>query len=384
MSIRDSYQKPQVEGTEFKKPFPLVDGKNPFRAIYLPQLAHDGKWFKFVAQHFGYKVTNRDGEDKLRTFLCPRIYDPVKKVEKHPCAECHKIERQKDLLTKRELQYKEEGLSKADIATKTQALRDWIRAHNRDMKYLIHVMNPKGEFGYVRLPSTAFYQLKDRIKEMEQAGIDLFDPNQGVWFSVNKSGKDFNTEYSTTIEMETELVNGRKMQTEKLAPLTDDQLEQALRECPQFDKLTTVITDRQIEQLAASNGSPEEATAIMGPPNRRENSSGSPARARKEEYEAEVAPTPVKMSAPVAASSRGESLDTYAQRVKAGVGSNAAPVADAVDPEQEAEEAALLAKLAALKARNKTKVEAPAQKAAPDFRDPATPAEEFIEAFGED
>jgi hypothetical protein len=397
MSLRNSYKKPQADGGggDFKKPFALTEGKNLVRPIFLPELAPEGKWFKYVAQHFGYKVLNRDGEEKLRTFVCPRVYNSKTKEERHPCAECSKIERQEALLKKREVQYESEGLTPDDIATRTQSLRDWLSSHNRDVKYFVHVMNDKGEFGYVKLPSTAFYEMKEHVQKLDkEQGIDAFSPDQGIWFSVNKTGKGFSTKYSTTIEMEVQVINGKRMMSEKLAPLTDEQLEQALRECPQFDKLLNVISDRQIEQLAISNGTPEEVTAILGAPNRRENSASPVPRAvqaaRTAEAEAEQAEEPVvvapRPAAPLTTGShRGEPLAQYGDRVRAGIGTNAAP-APAVDAAQAAEEAELEAKLAALKARktNGTVTQAAPRQPVPDFRDPATPAESFIDAFGEE
>ena len=270
MSLRESYKKPTEQtGTQFKKPFPLSQGKNLFRLVPpLPQFEMQG-WYVWGATHFGYTVLTAEGKKQYRPFACPRDYNRKTKVEKVPCAECNKIEKYqneyKDMAHDYSKQVERGEMSQAQMDSLLLDHATFLEAHNRSSKYYIPVMNSQGEFGYIAVGKSVVDGLRARIAELETENIDPWSPDEGAIFNVQRTGEDkYNTEYSVSVEQEAKVVDGRTYKVTKLAPLSDAQLETAVRDIPNLHNLSTKISQRQIEMLAASDGSSEVVASILG------------------------------------------------------------------------------------------------------------------------
>lgn len=270
MSLRESYKKPTEQtGTQFKKPFPLSQGKNLFRLVPpLPQFEMQG-WYVWGATHFGYTVLTAEGKKQYRPFACPRDYNRKTKVEKVPCAECNKIEKYqneyKDMAHDYSKQVERGEMSQAQMDSLLLDHATFLEAHNRSSKYYIPVMNSQGEFGYIAVGKSVVDGLRARIAELETENIDPWSPDEGAIFNVQRTGEDkYNTEYSVSVEQEAKVVDGRTYKVTKLAPLSDAQLEAAVRDIPNLHNLSTKISQRQLEMLAASDGSPEIVASILG------------------------------------------------------------------------------------------------------------------------
>ena len=270
MSLRESYKKPTEQtGTQFKKPFPLSQGKNLFRLVPpLPQFEMQG-WYVWGATHFGYTVLTAEGKKQYRPFACPRDYNRKTKVEKVPCAECNKIEKYqneyKDMAHDYSKQVERGEMSQAQMDSLLLDHATFLEAHNRSSKYYIPVMNSQGEFGYIAVGKSVVDGLRARIAELETENIDPWSPDEGAIFNVQRTGEDkYNTEYSVSVEQEAKVVDGRTYKVTKLAPLSDAQLEAAVRDIPNLHNLSTKISQRQLEMLAASDGSPEVVASILG------------------------------------------------------------------------------------------------------------------------
>ncbi len=270
MSLRESYKKPTEQtGTQFKKPFPLSQGKNLFRLVPpLPQFEMQG-WYVWGATHFGYTVLTAEGKKQYRPFACPRDYNRKTKVEKVPCAECNKIEKYqneyKDMAHDYSKQVERGEMSQAQMDSLLVDHATFLEAHNRSSKYYIPVMNSQGEFGYIAVGKSVVDGLRARIAELETENIDPWSPDEGAIFNVQRTGEDkYNTEYSVSVEQEAKVVDGRTYKVTKLAPLSDAQLETAVRDIPNLHNLSTKISQRQIEMLAASDGSSEVVASILG------------------------------------------------------------------------------------------------------------------------
>lgn len=370
MSLRESYKKPTEQtGTQFKKPFPLSQGKNLFRLVPpLPQFNMQG-WYVWGATHFGYTVTTAEGKKQYRPFACPRDYNRKTKVEKVPCAECNKIEKYqneyKDLSHDYSKQVERGEMSQTQMDSLLLDHATFLEAHNRSSKYYVPVMNSQGEFGYIAVGKSVVDGLRARIAELETENIDPWSPDEGAIFNVQRTGEDkYNTEYSVSVEQEAKVVDGRTYKVTKLAPLSDAQLEAAVRDIPDLHNLSTKISQRQIEMLAASDGSSEVVASILG------LDSGE-----KPQYTAKVASA------------------HYASALPAPIAppQHLAPAHAEVETELD-EEAVLQAQLAAIQARKAKVFEqkhgvqgAAAAPVAPPVHqsaDPKVAAEEFMKRYG--
>lgn len=362
MSLRETYKKPtESTGTTFKKPFPLAQGKNLFRLIP-PSLFNLQGWYVWGATHFGYTIVDANGKTQYRPFECPRDYNRKTKVEKVPCAECNKIEKltnELEDLTHDWTKKVEAGVaSNIDMEEALLEHVEFLDKHNRDSKYFIPVMNAQGEFGYIKVGSSIVNALRERIAELDAEGIDPWNPDQGAIFNIARKGdKKTNTEYSVAVEQELVEQNGKTYKTTKLAPLSDAQLEQAVRDVPDLHNLSTKISQRQIEMLAASNGSSEVVAAILG----------------------------LEVNGPKA---RQESVPHVNHKPVAEPPQTLAPAHAEVEAELD-EEAALQAQLAAIQARKAAKFNSMVQGPAPvtpvvphpASADPKLAAQEFMKKF---
>lgn len=310
----------------------------------LKQQAESGRWALYVGQHYGYKVRDRQDPTKRnsRTFRCVEEKDFRTGMIRVECPECQLIAAQKQRLENQTAQAKASGKSQEEVDLLTTNLREWLKDHNVDRKWLIHAMNEQGEFGTFYISHRTKKQLDGKIGELRGMDVDPLDPAQGVWFNIKRTGKFRDAQDTVEVVMEVRRDGGRITQELKLAPLSEAQLKQALDVLPDLTEVVTVLGRDQIGALVTGSGDPEEVEAVFNMGTRRETprvyqqSAGLPV----------PTPTPIVISvsaAPVAPVAAPEAV---------------------TEPESDDGEAALLAQLAALKAAKAAKA-APAVAAAP-------------------
>jgi hypothetical protein len=294
VSVRAQFGKPKYGAKTGHKTWRIAESKpnevvsNIFRI--LPPMKsglEDGIWAAFFAQHFGYSGVDKvdASKQKARPFACPKKENFTTKMVTVGCAECDKREAQEALLAARKAALEAEGHSEEEIDSILAPLKSWCKNHNQDRKWYINVVNQKNEFGVIAIPHKAYQKLKAVIKRlMEEDGRPdpIADYDKGVWFDFRRTGKGRNTEYDVLVVEETiDVGGGRKAKVVKDAPLTDAQLEQALKECPDLivGALMRVVSPEQVAMLVASSGDPEEVDAILGSAQRVE-ASASPTKPR--------------------------------------------------------------------------------------------------------
>lgn len=279
------FGKPKYGQKTGHKTWRVVENEpNVFRVLP-PIKSHveDGEWAIFLGQHFGYAGVDRTdaSKTKARPFACPKKENYHTKMVTVACAECDKIDAQKALLESRGAALANEGKTEEEIDQILAPLKSWCKNHNQDRKWYINVMSQKGEFGVLAIPHKAMQKLKIVIKRLqEENGLEpIADFDKGVWFDFRRTGKGRNTEYDVLVVEELVEVGGRKLRDIKLAPLTDAQLDQALKECPDLtiQTLMRVATPEQVKLLVASSGDPEEVDAIFNMSQKTE-ASASPAK----------------------------------------------------------------------------------------------------------
>lgn len=221
----------------------------------------------FHAQHFGYNGVNKDDPSKVRflPFGCVREYDPVTKKVSQTCAGCDELYSKKDAKEGILAHCKASGEDPSKYAEKLEPLNEWLKNYNRDGKWYLNAMSPEGEFGTLAITKTCYEALRVLFsKTLKEDGIHGINPSDGVWVKFTRTG--YGRDVLDTVEVVYEniqLPNGKIGKTVKLAPLTADQLQSALKIC---DDLATdpvrYLSPEKVSQIVATGGDPEEIDRI--------------------------------------------------------------------------------------------------------------------------
>jgi hypothetical protein len=245
-----------------------------------------GEWKFFYGQHYGHYGNNPKQPDKprARPFGCIQQKNPKTGEIEVECPKCTQIEKKKAAKKAREeqllkqLQAQDASIdekspefkeAKADDK-KLQDLNAWLMKHNCDKKWWMNVMDLKGEFGVFQLSYTT---MKERLLPLlrdlrDKKKIDAFDPAKGVFLRFTRSGKGINVVDNVTVYTETVVVEGEELQKMKFAPLTDEQIEKALKICPDLKKdVVKFISAKQIAELVERGDDPDAVDEIWPPEN---------------------------------------------------------------------------------------------------------------------
>lgn len=312
--------------TTFAKNVRLKEGANTVVRILPPMksLAEKGEWATYFGTHFGYRGVNSKDRAKptFRPFKCVEERDWKTQMFTRACPECDLIAARKAELKALQDSLKAQKKPQDEIDEECQPLADWLSDHNCDRKWHMNVMLPDNSFAVLALSHKTKKLLEAEISRvMAEDNIEALFLDQGVWFRFTRTGKGIDTQDTVTVEYETiRGADGRVTRTVKLAPLTDAQAEKALKECPDLTMLTRELSTEQITMLTECSGDDEEVDRIFSLGERE----ASPAR----QQPSQVLPKSQPKATPVA---------TPAAAVEAAEGDD--------------EEAALLAQMAALKAK---------------------------------
>jgi hypothetical protein len=334
------FGKPKYGGGSFTKTYKLQSGKQgepiTFTCRILPpmkSLAESGKWAVYQGTHFGYKGVNEKDRSKPthRPFKCIEDTDYRTKMVLQDCPECDLSKQRKDEETALKAASKAKGHSPEEIKEIAKPISDWLQDHNCDRKWHMNIKLLDGSYGVLAISNKTKKKLEAKITQLlAEDGIEALELNQGVWFRFTRTGKQLEAEDTVDVEYETVRgADGRVSRTVKMAPLTDAEAMQALKECQDLGSMLRSISYEQIKLLTTCSGEDEDVDAILALGEKRE---ASPGRS----YTAPAlppAPAPVAELAPVAP----QAAPVAAPAVQAG-------------PTQADQIAALQAQLAALQA----------------------------------
>jgi hypothetical protein len=335
-------------------------------------------WKFYYGQHYGYFGNNPRNPEKPRS----RPFGCIQKKNKNKeivisCPKCVEIEGVRALQKKREQEVEAAHPSAGDkelreikrADDKLAALGKWLSNHNCDKKFWINCMNMQNEFGVLQLSyKTTQEILIPLLKKLrDEEKIDAFDATAGVWLKFTRTG--VRPSVTDRIEVFTETVDigqGRKAKINKVAPLTDELIEKALKICP--DLKTSVVKFIPVETIQAlvdCSGDPDEVDRIW--PQEAAKTATPAAAATTTVIETKtVVKEPVGLSATVDDDEDGPVDDEEVTSAPAQAASTALT-----------EEEQLEAQLAAIRAKKATQA-APAASAAP-AGDPAV--DDFLSKF---
>jgi hypothetical protein len=334
-----------------------------------------GQWKFYFGQHYGYAgVNSRDpSKPRARPFGCIQKKNRAKEIEVR-CPKCDQISQWEGLKKARENELaKEHGIGADEEARKSsefyeikkgdqkyQTIATWLSKHNCDKKFWINAMDRDGNFGMLQLSYTTTEEklmpLLRKLSTGEETGekVDAFDPGSGMWLKFTRSGKAPRVVDTITVFEElVDLGGGKKAKVAQPAPMTQEQIEKALKTCKDLAKdVVKFIDAATIQKLVDCSGDPAEVDAIWPP---EDNKKAKPAEA--------VAPKTPDLSTSEEHHDGGDDLvddiaPPTAPVTTPVVAAQPAPAAAPVVSEEDVEEAALKAQMEALAQRKAAKAAA--------------------------
>lgn len=344
-----------VPGERSFKFFKMEEGQNIYRILPPMKSMRNNKkgWAIYYGLHYGWN--GQDPTDpaktKFRPFLCIQERDFKTQMVTCTCAACTLRDARQAQYTELDERCKKERTPEAERKQLIAPLADWLRLHSVDRGWRMLVMNQQNEFGVLRISNKTKKKLDALVQRLSQQGYDPCGVN-GVWIEFNRSGKGFETDVTPEAHRVLQTIQdgttGRTIRTEVImdSELTYDLATRALEVCPDLKEMMegARLSDEQITKLVNGSGDPAEVDEIWGWSQKsKEEVPVTPPAPRPA-----PAPTPPPAPAPKPAPAP-------------------APVAEA---EVEDEEAAMMRKLAELRAKkaaavNATPAPAPAPKPAP-------------------
>lgn len=273
-------------------------------------------WRMYRGQHFGYKVPSfRDPEDPekaiTKPFLCIEDRNFQTKMVTRRCGECEDIAKRRSVRDGRfneavaALQKK--GLD--DKAAKSQAKEAvkshdaWLRQHNCDRKWHMHVKGTDGEF-YTLLISNDDKKLLDmKVAQLKKnTGIDHLAHDQGVWWVFTVTGDHLDRKVDITWLTEQVQVNGESLDRVKRAPLTEKDGAKACEDLIDLSDDILQLSSEQIDLLVGCDGEPKTVEKIMGLSRATTREESAPAQSTRQPEPAAPpqAPVEAKPEAPAA------------------------------------------------------------------------------------
>lgn len=336
MSTTGGFGKPKYgsSGPQIKH-YRLKEGSNVFRVLPpMKSLAEFGKWCLYYSVHYGYFGVNRADPSKpsYRTFRCIEDKNLRTGMIKQDCPECNKNGVQRKLLEAAQADLKQQGKSDEDIKISCAPLNGYLKSHNVDRKWYMNVLTEAGEVGVLEISHKCKKQLDAQIEKLQkEKGIkDPLDVDTGVWFDFLRTGNNKKvSEIVDTVSAvyEQVTIEGKKYDAIKQGPLTEEQVQKALTECPDLGQgMIRELTYTQIQNLVdiSDAADPEAVDLILG----------------ISQQASAPASTPTPAPAPKPAAAKPTPAPAAAK-----------PIPAAVAPAADSEEAVLEAQLAALRAK---------------------------------
>lgn len=221
-----------------------------------------GKWAFFYGVHYGFKGVNKNKPDspRARPFGCIEQRDKTKNVIVQHCPQCDRIAKVKALAKPLEDKVKA-GTANPTEAAKLRTYNEWLRANNLDKKVYINVMAFDGTFGVLKLSWKAFTSLKTLVASIGiQAAMSL---SKAPWIKFTRIGQKLSVQDTVSKYQEVSIVDGEEISKTVFSTLTPEQRTAALQVCPDLTKIVKYITADQIAALVNSSGSPEEVDRIF-------------------------------------------------------------------------------------------------------------------------
>jgi uncharacterized C2H2 Zn-finger protein len=282
MSFRDQFGKARIGAANNSNKVFSVDEKGGAYRLFpsMKSCAQDGVWAVYHAVHWGYEIPNPKNPEKTfkKPFKCVQRKSRDGMIVEE-CPQCKLIESKKNEFEKVRAGLLAKGRSEEQIKQIMTPANQWLRTYNTDGKWYIAVKSVAGDFGMLKIPHKMKMDLEGTIEKIKSKHkIDVFDIDTGCWINFIRTGSTGSQmNFKTELVMEEVEINGKFFESPKLAPLSEDDLERAIREIPDLRNANQlVLTKEQIVALVETGGDPELVAKILNASTRTAESSASP------------------------------------------------------------------------------------------------------------
>jgi hypothetical protein len=283
MSVRDQFGKARMGGEKSSnKLFSLKGDAGEIYRLFpsMKSCAQDGQWAVYHAVHWGYAVPNPKNPEQTfkKPFKCIQRKNRDGLVVEE-CPQCKLIESKKAEFEKVKGNLLAKGRSEEQIKQLMGPANQWLKTYNVDGKWYMAVKSVGGEYGVLKIPHKMKLALEKEIEAIKRKHkIDPFDIDTGCWIEFVRTGDTASQmNFSAAIVQEDIEINGRTFQSPKSAPLSDDDLDRAIREIPDLRTgVVTSLSKDQIQALVETGGEPELVAKVLNASTRTEEVSASP------------------------------------------------------------------------------------------------------------
>lgn len=232
--------------------FTLEDGDNVFRILpAMGNLAAKNIWSKFYRVEFGYY----DSKGKMKVFQCPRVVNyQTKMVEVESAA----YQRREKLLKARDavIEFLKANPGDAKKESEREKLNTMLKQFNSDGKYYVNAMDLNGRIGLLKLGKTAFDDLKNEMRKLNDTGVNPLSAETGRFFVINKTGQLRDTAYKVTLFKEKKqftMPDGSSVlaDVDVAHKLTPDIISRLKEEAFKLDEIYPYVTPEQVERIVA-------------------------------------------------------------------------------------------------------------------------------------
>lgn len=252
--------------------FKIKSGKdeledNIFRLLPpIHKCAESGTWQVYVGTHYGYAGVNSQDPSKPRSrpFRCIEEKNMRTKMISRVCPECEKVARLEMKLEEVKAAMASQGKTEPEIKTATQAYSAEIRNHQSNRKWNSWAVDSTGKLGLLPYSHSLKKQIDEVRKDLEKKGIDILDPDTGVYINIRRKGLPPNMVEKVEVVKESFIIDGEAVEKNKKAPLTQELADLAMKILPDLtEQGGAVLSDQQIQMLVDCSGEPEEVDKIF-------------------------------------------------------------------------------------------------------------------------
>jgi hypothetical protein len=226
-------------------------------------LAQLGRWSFYESIHWGFRASN----GKQRPFRCIQRKDGKSKMIVQECPACTQIAARKLEFDAKEKHLISSGKSPEEIKEILTPFATWFREFNNEKFHSLNALKPDLQIGNLKIKIRQKQALDLEVKELrERHQINPVNVKGGVWFDFQRLGLGRDTTYPVKVVKEEVVIQGRKLESIKEAPLTDEVLKRMEKEASELSTAYKDLTYEQVKMLVNSNGDPEVVDSVFGTP----------------------------------------------------------------------------------------------------------------------
>lgn len=226
-------------------------------------LSSKGEFSKYEALHWGFALST----GKKRAFKCIRRKNSKTKMIEVECPMCSEYDKRQAAFDSKKKDLENNKVSPTEAKQVLSKDQEWLQRYNCQRGHFLNVMRPDGQIGRLFIKIKAKQALDITIKELRGEGYSPAGIANGVWLDFIRIGMGRNdTTYQVRAAEETMEVNGRKMKSIKTSALSAEVLERMKTEAWDLSNYYKDLSFNEIQMLVQSDGDPKIVDSVFGAP----------------------------------------------------------------------------------------------------------------------